>query len=229
MIAPCDALILSDFHLGHSSARPRVVRRFLDGLTAPGVTARPGRVVVAGDALHDLDFRRWKPSHWEALAALRRLAAACPVVWVTGNHDGCAGELAHLVGPGLRVEPAWDFASGGRRVYVRHGHDEVAIGRRPECGGASGVSDAEARAALAGAWTYPTDKALRQAVAAARGAVWYARENHFDAAVCGHTHAPFCGTLAGVAYANTGSWTDGRASYVCVRDGTLSLHHFEAP
>lgn len=226
MPTDCDAIVVSDLHLGRrGKTRPTAVRTFCDDLVTGRLPWRPKTVVLAGDVFEDLDLRHWPRSHWQALAAVRRLEAAVPVVWVRGNHDGPFAAVEFMAGRSGLAEPVGTAVrSGGRTVMVTHGKWETPLADDPR----SRVTNREATQKLLDQWTGYDRKGLREAVAVARGAVTYARMNEFDAAVCGHTHGPFCGVLDGFPYANCGSWTKGNpATYVTVREGRLALNYYE--
>jgi metallophosphoesterase superfamily enzyme len=56
----CDAIVVSDHHLGkRGKARPKMVRRFFDDLAGDRLPWRPRRVVLNGDVFEDLDLRNW--------------------------------------------------------------------------------------------------------------------------------------------------------------------------
>lgn len=219
----CDAIVVSDLHLGKKGkARPKMVRWFFDAL-ARGELWRPQQVVLNGDVFENLDFRHWPLSHWNALAAVRRLERVVPVVWVTGNHDGPFEAVAFLAGESLAEPVGYGLASGDKRFLVTHGKWEMSWGDDPR----SSVSYREAVEKLRDQWPGYDRHGLREAVAVARGAVAYTRVDKWDGAICGHTHGPFCGELGGVPYANCGSWTKGNpATYVVAAAGRLSLHTY---
>jgi UDP-2,3-diacylglucosamine pyrophosphatase LpxH len=219
MAEVCDALILSDFHLGsRKKARPKVLRKFLDEL-AEGTRWNPHRVILNGDVIESLDFRKWPISHLETFRAIRQLAKVRKVAWVIGNHEDDSFAVETLMDANIMVEPPGaEVRSGGKLFLAMHGHC------RPK-GDNSGVTWTEAVTKLGDQWSYKSGD-LREAVAVARGAVEYARKEGFVGVICGDTHAPFCGTLGGFPYANCGSWTKGQASYVVVHRGQLHLHHY---
>jgi UDP-2,3-diacylglucosamine pyrophosphatase LpxH len=91
------------------------------------------------------------------------------------------------------------------------------------------VTNREAVEKLRDQWAGYDNHGLREAVAVARGAIAYSRIEKFDAAICGHTHGPFCGTLGGFPYANCGSWTKGNpATYVVVDNGWMGLVEYKS-
>ncbi len=226
MPTDCDALVVSDLHLGQpGKTRPKAVRRFFEELADGRAEWRPGRVVLAGDVFENLDLRHWPDSHWKALAAIRRLEKVVPVVWVRGNHDGPFDAVEFMAGRSELAEPVGaDIRSGGTRVLVTHGKWEAKWADDPR----ATATRREAVEKLRDQWGGYDRKGLHEAVAVARGAVTYARVQGFDAVVCGHTHGPFCGTLDGFPYANTGSWVKGvTPTFVTITRGSFALRRYE--
>lgn len=230
----CDAIVVSDLHLGRrGKARPKAVRRFFEDIAQGTLLWRPKQVVLAGDVFQDLDFRKWPRSHWAALDAIRALEAVLPVVWVRGNHDGPFEAVRFLCGQYGRAEPVGHaVTSAGKRYMVTHGDAWSSYA------GASALSYRDAVARLRDDWPHYDRTGLREAVAVARGAVAYARTAGFHGVVCGHTHGPFCGYFGGTRpadgggtktqYANCGSWTKGNPpTFVTLRDGYATLHRYD--
>jgi len=90
-----DTLILSDVHLGSEISRARDALDVLKSTTFR-------RLILLGDIVNDLNFRRLKKEHWQFLSYIRKLSNPkrnVEVVWVEGNHDlGLADLMSHLVG-----------------------------------------------------------------------------------------------------------------------------------
>jgi UDP-2,3-diacylglucosamine pyrophosphatase LpxH len=172
-------------------------------------------------------FRSKAPkTHWRALAALRNLENRLPVVWVRGNHDGPFAAVEFMARHSHLSEPVgFAFRSGDKRVMVTHGKEHIGLDRDPR----ARVTNREAVEKLRDQWAGYDNHGLREAVAVARGAIAYSRIEKFDAAICGHTHGPFCGTLGGFPYANCGSWTKGNpATYVVVDNGWMGLVEYKS-
>jgi UDP-2,3-diacylglucosamine pyrophosphatase LpxH len=63
----------------------------------------------------------------------------------------------------------------------------------------------------------------------ADGALGHARQRGVDRVFCGHTHkARFC-ERDGVAYYNTGAWTDFPPTYITVGAGGVRIHEYHEP
>ena len=226
MPTDCDAIVVSDLHLGRpGKSRPKQVRRFFEALADGRFEWRPARVVLAGDVFEDLDLRHWPDSHWQALAAIRKVERSIPVAWVRGNHDGPFDAVEFMAWrPDLAEPVGADIRSGDTRVLVTHGKWEAKWADDPR----TTVTHREATEKLRDQWAGYDRHGLREAVAVARGVVTYARLKGFDAVVCGHTHGPFCGTLDGFPYANAGSWTKGQTpTFVTLAGGSFAVRRYE--
>lgn len=119
-----DALVVADLHVGRAAASdvevPLGERADLtERLDAALDRFSPGRVVVAGDVLHE--FGRVSHRAAETLDALDATcrAAGAELVLVTGNHDG----MLETVWDGERHE-GYRVDDGDRTVLVCHGHEE---------------------------------------------------------------------------------------------------------
>ena len=223
----CDALIVSDFHLGSKrKARPRLVRAFFDALRCGELPHRPKKIILNGDVLDDLDFRKWPKSHWEALSAIRSAARVFPTEWVIGNHDGSPQAVEALCGSDINLEEVSAiFQTGDKTVVAMHGHDKHVFGNKA-IAHKQGITHAATMKALCDQWVYKRSRVM-EAVRIARAAVFHAQDHGRQGVVCGHTHGAFSGVLDGIHYANSGSWTSGYpATYVVATQGRLELHAF---
>jgi DNA ligase-associated metallophosphoesterase len=112
--------VVADLHLEKGSAfaargqllPPYDTAETLRRLEAEIATLRPAAVVLLGDSFHDRrGEERLAPADAERLV---RIAGACELIWVAGNHDverprglpGRAAEELRLDGLRLRHEPA---------------------------------------------------------------------------------------------------------------------------
>src|SRR5690242_9526204 len=107
-----DAIILSDIHLGSSCCQAETVVDFLDDLP------ETQRLIINGDLLEGTEYRLGK-RHWRVLSRLRRLSDRLDLVWVRGNHDPDADDLAHLLGAAYVDE--YQFTTGPLDVLCVHG------------------------------------------------------------------------------------------------------------
>jgi len=216
------AVLLSDLHLGSPACRVVALTQLLERLHAD----TPDAVVLNGDTLDHLDFRRLPPRHAAALVRLRRLEARTRVVWIAGNHDGPAHVLSAILG--ARVEADYVLESGGRRLLCLHGHDCDPYVRWPLLTLAGDLAYGALvrldRSRRLAAWAKRASKHYSHCVEAVReGAEARRLTGGYDAVACGHTHAP----EAGATYFNSGSWTEEAATYLEVVDGEVLLRRAE--
>jgi UDP-2,3-diacylglucosamine pyrophosphatase LpxH len=214
-----DLLILSDLHLGSEISRACEALDLLRSL-------KFRRLILLGDIFCDLNFRRLKKEHWQFLSYIRKLSNPkrdVNVIWVEGNHDyGLSDLMSHLVGIPVYQEYIWE--SGGVRNIAIHGHqfDNFIIRNHMFMNGlassfylliqklsSKGVFVARLLDRLNTCWQRLTPKV-------ARGALAYAKSRGATRVFCGHTHEAVAAVRNGVSYYNTGSWTNGRCTYVTV-------------
>jgi len=223
-----DTVIISDLHLGSDNCQARSLVAFLEPWLDD--RRRPQRLILNGDLFDSIDFRRLKKQHWKVLSLLRKLSDRMEIIWITGNHDGPAEVISHLLG--VAVEEEFVLESGGRRILVLHGHafDEF-LDKHPiltwvaDCGywllqridGTHTI----ARFAKRSSKTF-----VRCSEKIVRGSLARAAKLGCDAVCCGHTHHAADGGPDG-RYFNSGCWTEKPCSYLSVSDGVIELHHFE--
>src|SRR5262245_5540032 len=224
-----DALIISDLHLGSHNCQARALTHFLHDLHRGRTDAR--RLVLNGDVFDSIDFRRLKKHHWKVLSLLRKLSDMVEIVWVTGNHDGPAEVVSHLLGVEVRDELVLE--SGGRRILLLHGHRfDQFIEDHPVL---TAIGDLTYRAlqkidsshAVARAVKRKSKTFLRCVAKIETESVEYARSLGCDAVCCGHTHVPVANETGPIAYFNSGCWTEKPCHYLAVTDGRVELRPFE--
>jgi UDP-2,3-diacylglucosamine pyrophosphatase LpxH len=223
-----DAVVISDIHLGSPNCQARQLAEFLEGMRHGTLPAR--RLILNGDVFDSIDFRRLKKQHWRVLSLLRKMSDELEITWITGNHDGPAEIVSHLLGVTVRDEEV--VHSGGRRVLFLHGHrfDEF-ISRYPVL---TRLADRAynllqridrthrfARLAKRRSKTF-----LRCAAKVEHDAVRYAARHGYDAVCCGHTHHATVSSAGPVAYFNSGCWTEKPCHYLTVLDGAVGLHTY---
>jgi hypothetical protein len=67
---------------------------------------------------------------------------------------------------------------------------------------------------------------LRLSTKVAAGAIAHARLRHADRVFCGHTHQATCTERDGVAYYNSGSWTDFPPTYLTIDSDGVRIHEY---
>ena len=67
---------------------------------------------------------------------------------------------------------------------------------------------------------------LRLSSKVAAGAIAHARARDAERVFCGHTHQATCVERDGVAYYNSGSWTDFPPTYLTIDSGGVRIHEY---
>lgn len=225
-----DTLILSDLHLGSEISRAEQATRMLR-------ENRFRRLILLGDIFSDLNFGRLTKPHWKFLGYIRKLSnpkRGIEVVWVEGNHDcGLSNVMSHLVGVKVYEEYEWEFE--GRRHLAIHGHqfDRFAVNNlvfssvftllhlQLQKLDFKGKAFSRFLDRLGARW-------LRLSSKVASGAVLHARTRQVDRVFCGHTHQAQYLERDGVAYYNSGSWTDFPPTYLTIDSGGVRIHEYRA-
>ena len=223
-----DTLILSDLHLGSEISRAEQATRMLR-------ENRFRRLILLGDIFSDLNFGRLTKPHWKFLSYIRKLSnpkRGIEVVWVEGNHDrGLSQVMSHLVGVKVYEEYKWNFA--GRRHLAIHGHqfDRFAVNNlllsslgtflhlQLQKLDFKGKTFSRFVDRLNARW-------LRLSSKVASGAIMYARLCQVDRVFCGHTHKAQTCESEGVAYFNSGGWTDSPLTYVTIDSDGVRIHEY---
>ncbi len=226
-----DTLILSDLHLGSEISRAEQATRMLR-------ENRFRRLILLGDIFSDLNFGRLTKPHWKFLSYIRKLSnprRGIEVVWVEGNHDrGLSNIMSHLVGVKVYQEYEWEFE--GRLHLAIHGHqfDRFAVNNlllstvgtllhlQLQKLDFKGKAFSRFLDRLNARW-------LRLSAKVASGAIAHARVRQADRVFCGHTHQAQSCEREGVAYYNSGSWTDFPPTYLTVDSGGVCIHEFREP
>lgn len=224
-----DAIILSDIHLGSSNCQAKCLSRFFEKIVEGELVA--SRLILNGDVFDSIDFRRLNKSHWKVLSLIRKLSDRIDIIWISGNHDGSAELISHLLGVTMKDE--YVLTSGDREILFLHGHvfDDF-IDAHPIL---TWVGDCIylllqridrthyfAKLAKKGSKTF-----LRCARKIEEGAVEHARKKGCRIVCCGHTHHAVARRESPISYYNSGCWTELPCTYLTLRDGWIELHSFD--
>jgi UDP-2,3-diacylglucosamine pyrophosphatase LpxH len=213
-----DAIVLSDIHLGSGTCQAEAAAAFLHHLPASR------RLIVNGDLLEGTEYRLGK-KHWRVLSCLRKLSDKLELVWVRGNHDPDADDLAHLLGAAYVDD--YRFRSGGREVLCVHGDEwDNFLTDHPVLSVAAdwvylGLQRMSRRLALRAKRRSKTFVRCAKRVEA--GAVERARKKGCDVVCCGHTHHADASGDGSVRYYNSGCWTETTCTYLAVSQGRVDL------
>ena len=233
---------LSDLHLGSRGCRAEFLLDFLENTHCD-------QLYLLGDVVDLWALKRsfyWPTSHQEVLRRIiAKAAGGTRVVYVPGNHDHLARDLAaqQLLGIEVRMDAVHTTADG-RRLLLLHGDlfdSAVLCSRLNRWAGNAGYSLLLGLNQLANAarrwvrlpyWSlaYYVKNRVGNARAAIeafeRAAVHEARRRGLDGVVCGHIHQPELRVIDGLLYSNDGDWVESCTALVEHRDGRLELVHW---
>lgn len=225
-----DAIILSDIHLGSSNCQAKNLVRFLEKVADEEIAT--SHLVLNGDVFDSIDFRRLNKNHWKVLSLIRKLSDRIDITWISGNHDGSAELISHLLGVTVKNESV--LMSGGREILFLHGHRfDDFIDAHPILTWMGDCiylllqwidkTHSFAKLAKKGSKTF-----LRCARKIEEGAIEHARKMGCAVVCCGHTHQPVAKYDLPIAYYNSGSWTELPCTYLTILNGQVELHSFGA-
>lgn len=219
-------LIVSDVHLGTRNSHRAPLAQLLE--------TDFDRLILNGDTVDDLNFRRFRPWDWAILHQLRLIARDHELVLIRGNHDGPRQDatpgfgpldvLAELLDADLREE--YFLRVGGRRYLVLHGDqfdgslNLTRIGHAADC-----VYNQLQRCSRSFArWLKRRVKRWCGVVTGVRrGAVACARRRNCQGVITGHTHYHDDEYLDGIHYLNSGCWVDRPCTYLRADDDHIQL------
>lgn len=220
-----DAVIVSDIHLGSPASQPRRVLDFLRPIEAGEVAVQ--RLLINGDLFDTIDARLDR-HEWKVLSLLSRLARQIEVVWIRGNHDLPEPEIVAGLA-GIRLVDEFCFQSGDQTILCIHGDRwDDFIRNYPVTTWVADViyqllqkldrTHTLARAAKTNSKTFvrTTDKVRHLAIE-------HAKKMGASIICCGHTHQPLSSQSGGVAYFNSGCWTDRPCNYLTVENGFVRI------
>jgi UDP-2,3-diacylglucosamine pyrophosphatase LpxH len=221
-------ILISDIHLGARNNRTDLLGELL--------RSDFDRLILNGDTVDSVDFRRFRSCDWRIIEQLRAIARERELVLIRGNHDGRSGEddgfgpldaLAELLDTSWREE--YVLQVGGERYLVMHGDQFDATLNLTWIGDAAD-------------WFYRQTQRGSKSVArflkgrvkcwggvvdcVQRGATHSARKRGFSGIITGHTHFAHDEWIDGIHYLNTGCWVDWPCSYVLVEGGDARLMHW---
>ncbi len=226
--AVTDTLVVSDVHLGLPASRADTLLEMLQGW-------RFHRLILLGDIFHDLHFGRLNAEHWALLSHIRKLSnpkRRVEVVWVLGNHDRKAAQVAsHLMG--LQVCDFYSWEAHGRRHLAVHGDRfDRLLTNHPVLTDVGGRLMSFAQRRLGYGRLPWLDRRRNRRIGLTgkvrRGAMAFARDRGGEVIFCGHTHDALHERLeapgAAVEYVNTGCWTRRPSHYATADASGVHLH-----
>ncbi len=225
----CDAIIISDIHLGSENCQARSLCSFLRSIARGELLT--SKLILNGDVFDSIDFRRLKKTHWKVLTLLRKLSNKIEIIWICGNHDGSADVVSPLLG--VEVADEYILESGSKKILILHGHrfDEFLDSHRiltwiGDC--AYLLMQKLDRTHKFAKWAKRSSKIfLRCSKTIEEKSVRYARGKRCSAVCCGHTHHVGSETTQDVHYFNSGCWTELPSTYLTIHDGQIVIHPFD--
>ena len=223
-------ILVSDIHLGARNNRTDLLAELL--------RSDFDRLILNGDTVDRLDFRRFRRGDWRIVDQLRTIARERELILIRGNHDGIAvgtefgslDALAHLLDAEWYEE--YELQVGADRYLVLHGDqfdhtlNLTWIGdaadwfyRQTQRGSKRLAHFLKGRAKH---WAGVVDSVQL-------GAVREAQERGYAGVITGHTHFCHDEMIDGVHYLNTGCWVDWPCSYVQVQGGDARLKFWNDP
>jgi UDP-2,3-diacylglucosamine pyrophosphatase LpxH len=217
-------ILVSDLHLGARNNRTDLLAELL--------RSDFDRLILNGDTVDRLDFRRFRSGDWRIVDQLRTIARERELILIRGNHDGVATSaefgsldaLSHLLDADWHEE--YELQVGVDRYLVLHGDQFDRTLNLTWIGDAAD-------------WFYRQTQRGSQRLAhflkgrakhwggvvdcVHRGAVREALDRGYAGVITGHTHFCHDEMIDGVHYLNTGCWVDWPCSYVQVRGGDVRL------
>ncbi len=220
-----DAIIISDLHLGSSNCQAKSICKLLETILKQEMCTE--QLIVNGDLFNSFDFRRLTKNHWRVLSLLRKLSDRIPIIWISGNHDGSAEIVSHLLG--VAVKDDYILTSGDKRILILHGHAfDDFIEAHPILTRLGDLvyfflqwidkNHNFAKLAKKGTKTF-----LRCARQVQAGAMEAARRRDCHAVCCGHTHHAIEDRSQPIHYFNSGCWTEKPCTYLTVADGCAEV------
>jgi len=222
-------LVLSDIHLGSKNCRPAPLLELLR-------RERFDRLVLNGDTVNSLNFRKFTRDHWAVLERLRQLGRERELILLRGNHDHelprdggeftDADVLPALLGVPMREE--FRLEAGGRPYLLLHGDRFDPTLNYPAV-----TEVAE--------WCYQLSQKLNRKLAKwlkKKSKRWggvlewvrvqsisHAKRHGYAGVLTGHTHYADDAHIAETHYVNSGCWTEAPCAYVTADADRIRLHH----
>lgn len=221
-----EAIIISDIHLGSHICQSDKIVKFLQT-----IEFRTNHLIINGDLFDNWNFSRLNHNHWLVLKTIRKASEKIRTTWISGNHDGPAEIISHL----LNVEfiEEYRFLSGDKKYIVLHGDifDDY-ITKYPRLAKIADyiyrlIQKLDTSLYLARKLKRSSKTFLRAVEMVHNRAIEYCRHNKSDVICLGHTHNATMVESGGICYYNSGSWTDTVCTYLTINNGTTEIKIYE--
>lgn len=223
-----DAIIISDIHLGSNVCQAKTLASFLSQIENGEIDT--DTLIINGDLFDSWDFRKLKKDHWKILSQIRKISDIIKVIWISGNHDGPADMVSHLIGVDFMDE--YSLISGEEKILILHGDifDNV-ISKHPRL---TKLADNLYRLLQRYAGFYYSNLAKRSSKTFLRcsqqvceRAKSYCSIKKCDTVICGHTHLATNDVSDSISYYNSGCWTDHPCSYISIKNGSVKINYVD--
>jgi len=227
-----EAIIISDIHIGSEVCQSKKLLNFLIDIENNLITTNT--LIINGDLFDSWDFRKLKKSHWKILSQIRKLSKNVKLIWISGNHDGPAEMVSHLIGVDFIEEHC--FISGDKKILVLHGDIfDNFISKYPIF---TKIADHCYR------WLQRLDRYyntgfyystlvkrssktfLRCSEQICERAKQYCLSKKCNIVCCGHTHLEMKSISEKVEYYNSGCWTESSCTYISINQGIIKLNNY---
>ena len=235
-------LILSDLHLGSKTCN-------IDLLEEVFQREKFDRLILNGDTINNVNFRKLTTRHWALLDKIREAGRSRELVLIRGNHDhecdhlicqqtssnketsGNKGLTTGFLLPAVLDVPMveeYQLQVKGQTYLVLHGDrfDPTLNYRMVTEAAFLAYQFTTKLSHKLAKWLKKKSKRWGGILELVRSqSVAYSREQGYSGVITGHTHFAEDTRIDDVHYVNTGSWTETPCAYVTADSRGLMLHH----
>jgi UDP-2,3-diacylglucosamine pyrophosphatase LpxH len=197
------------------------------------------RLILNGDTIHSLNFRKWNTRHWAVLDRFRKIGKTRELILVRGNHDH---DIDHLPGRPIddlstaNVLPAligvpmledYQLQVNGHHYLVMHGDrfdPTMAYPVMTEVAYMCYQFTSKINKKLA-KWIKKRSKKFGGLLQVIRkNSIAHAQRTNTPGIVTGHTHYAEDLHEDEIHYVNSGSWTENPCAYLVADQKDITLH-----
>ncbi len=212
-----EAIIISDIHLGSDICQSKKILNFLIDIEKENATKK---LIINGDLFDSWDFRKLNKNHWKILSQIRKISKNIETIWISGNHDGPAEMVSHLLGVDFINE--YCFAVGNKKILVLHGDIfDNFISKYPKLTKLADncyrflqkIDNSFYWSRLAKRSSKTFLRCSEQICCQAKN---YARSKNYNVIICSHTHFATQNLDNDIEYYNTGCWTEKICNFISI-------------